>query len=622
MLHEVESVDGQWYKVVIWEGEYLGSEISIDVETTVSPFHTRDHKPVVFQAFGGGSVLYLVRISDINRFLNRHFKSKLIGHNISFDTMVLSEHGYKQKVFDAYDDNRIYCTKLMYQLYVLGTIGKLPDLSSLKDCVATLLQLEVDKNHDIRTGFGEYLGCSYEQMPEAHLKYAALDVAYTYYLYKKLETLIKPIDKYKTMLTLHTQVKGDFALRHLNTTGIRVNLKEKDELKGYLEDKMWQLNQKMSMYGVVKGQSGVSANYEAAIKYLGLEAHLPKTETGKITSSSKALADYRHIEFIDWWCEYLETEKLTSFLTNLEDEIINPQFNTLLVTGRTSCSSGHNGINIQQLPKEGGVRDLFIPREGKVFVDIDYDAIELSTLAYCLEHYNGYSKMADILNTGKDLHTATASTMYGKDPGPCTKQNMGSITKDERNSAKAPNFSYGSNAHEETFIRTAKKDYGLEYTLEEAKKIKDSWVATYPEVETWFKLPFDHKDGKRWVEKEGRYKDTYEHYTLTGRKRAYCKYTEWLNHHFQGLAADGLKIALYNLIKAGYTVVSEVHDNITVEVDPSMSKQELLNVSKIMVDAMSSIIPGIRVGVEGRVCYHLGKDADEVHSLNYNNLGM
>lgn len=603
--------------VDIWDGQFLGKEVSCDLETSAEPFHTKDHKPVVFQAFGGGNKIYLVRIEDIKRFLNRHFDSTLIWHNASFDTTVLIESGHKTAIFDYYDNDNIVCTKLYFQLYGLATTGKIPSESSLAFCVKTLLGLTVDKDEDIRMTFGAFYGQSYEQMPIEHTVYAALDVAYTYYLYKKLDSLVKPHDEKKTRLSLGIQVKGDLALRSIYTNGIGVDLEKKDELLNYLDDKLWGLNQKLSLYGVVKGQKGVQTAYEEAIKYIGLYDELPKTTSG-VTSSTKVLEDYRHHEFIDNWCEYIAAEKQRSFLVGLNDRIIYPSYTTLLVTGRTACQAGHNGINIQQLPREGGIRDLFIPQdENNVLIDVDYDGIELSAFSQVQTTLYGSSVMGNIINSGKDTHTATAGLMYGLDTGPCTKVDMGQVTKKQRQSSKCANFGFLANMHPETFVGNAKKQ-GVIFTVKEAEELKERWIGAYPDTEVFFKEPFNHKDGVRWVEKEGRYKDTYRHFTLTGRKKAYCKYTEWLNCNFQGLAADGLKIALYELFKAGYKLVSEVHDNITVEVSRLNAKEELYKVSKIMIESMSKVIPDIRVGTEGRAVMHLGKDAEEIHSLNLN----
>ena len=55
-------------------------------------------------------------------------------------------------------------------------------------------------------------------------------------------------------------------------------------------------------------------------------------------------------------------------------------------------------------------------------------------------------------------------------------------------------------------------------------------------------------------------------FTLTGRLGAAAAYCARHNTVFQGLAADGAKLALWQLYRAGYRIVNFVHDEIVVEV--------------------------------------------------------
>jgi hypothetical protein len=59
---------------------------------------------------------------------------------------------------------------------------------------------------------------------------------------------------------------------------------------------------------------------------------------------------------------------------------INARYNVLVASGRTSCGSP----NLQNPPREGGVREAFVPRPGFLFASVDYDTLELRTLAQAL----------------------------------------------------------------------------------------------------------------------------------------------------------------------------------------------------------------------------------------------
>lgn len=83
--------------------------------------------------------------------------------------------------------------------------------------------------------------------------------------------------------------------------------------------------------------------------------------------------------------------------------------------------------------------------------------------------------------------------------------------------------------------------------------------------------------------------------TLTGRIRDNISYTEARNTPFQGLAADGAKIALWRLTKAGYRIVAFVHDEVVVEVPQvyaeSAEKEVVYLMSGAMTEAIQCDIP-------------------------------
>jgi hypothetical protein len=90
--------------------------------------------------------------------------------------------------------------------------------------------------------------------------------------------------------------------------------------------------------------------------------------------------------------------------------------------------------------------------------------------------------------------------------------------------------------------------------------------------------------------------------TLTGRVRAGLSYTECRNTPFQGLAADGAKVALWRLTEDGYRVVAFVHDEIVCEVPAASAARDLADIERVMIESMSSVLGcGIPVKVEGKV---------------------
>jgi DNA polymerase I-like protein with 3'-5' exonuclease and polymerase domains len=88
-------------------------------------------------------------------------------------------------------------------------------------------------------------------------------------------------------------------------------------------------------------------------------------------------------------------------------------------------------------------------------------------------------------------------------------------------------------------------------------------------------------------------------FTLTGRLRANATYGARHNTVFQGLAADGAKIALWNLWRNGFRIVNFIHDQVLIEVPVDRATEQLAEqVSQIMVQSMKEVVPDVQVKVD------------------------
>ena len=101
---------------------------------------------------------------------------------------------------------------------------------------------------------------------------------------------------------------------------------------------------------------------------------------------------------------------------------------TATATGRIS-SSEPNLQNIPVRTEEGKeIREAFLPREGWVLLDADYSQIELRLMA----HFSGDPALIDAFRKGTDIHTVTASQVFGVPEA--------EVTPELRKRAKAVNF--------------------------------------------------------------------------------------------------------------------------------------------------------------------------------------
>jgi hypothetical protein len=88
-------------------------------------------------------------------------------------------------------------------------------------------------------------------------------------------------------------------------------------------------------------------------------------------------------------------------------------------------------------------------------------------------------------------------------------------------------------------------------------------------------------------------------FTLTGRLRAQATYSARHNNIFQAMAADGAKLALWRLWRAGYRIANFIHDEVLVEVpEDSDLDHHAAEVRRLMIAGMAEVVPDIRIEVE------------------------
>ncbi|MCU1359907.1 MAG: polA, partial [Ilumatobacteraceae bacterium] len=222
-----------------------------------------------------------------------------------------------------------------------------------------------------------------------------------------------------------------------------------------------------------------------------------KTKTGFSTDAAtlEKLRD-QWPEFIDPLLQYREVEKLRStYGTGLLAEVapdgrIHATFNqTVARTGRLS-SDQPNLHNIPVRSDEGRLfRKAFIPGAGNVLLVADYNQIELR----CIAHLAGDPGLIEAFETGQDIHNATASRVFGVEPG--------DVTLEMRSKAKM--VSYG--------LAYGMESYGLAQRLSipvsEAAEILDAYFDAFPNVKAYMERTVDEARQRGYTE------------TLMGRRR-------------------------------------------------------------------------------------------------------
>ena len=101
--------------------------------------------------------------------------------------------------------------------------------------------------------------------------------------------------------------------------------------------------------------------------------------------------------------------------------------------------------------------------------------------------------------------------------------------------------------------------------------------------------------------------------TATGRLRFGASYCARHNTLFQGLAADGAKLALWKLWRAGYRLVNFLHDEVIIEAPAGDDlRQHAETIRRLMVEGMREVVPDVRIDVDYAAAARWYKSAKDV----------
>ena len=305
-----------------------------------------------------------------------------------------------------------------------------------------------------------------------------------------------------------------------------------------------------------------------------------KTKTGYSTNAEvleKLRGQHPIIEAI---LEYRQLTKLNSTYVEGLGKVIAPDGrihtsfqNTVTATGRLSSTEP----NLQNIPVRtelgAQLRKMFVAPAGKVLVDADYSQIELRLLA----HMAGDQAMIDGFNSGADIHTITASQVFGVSPE--------EVTPLMRRSAKAVNFGivYGISPF------SLSQDIGV--SVQQAKEYMEKYFDHYSGVRAYMDGVVEQakKDGyvttlfarRRWIPE---LKSSNFNTRSFGERVA-------LNAPIQGTAADIIKLAMIrvrdrlNAEGLEGKLVLQVHDELIVECPEAEADQ----VCKLVEEEMEGV---------------------------------
>jgi len=100
--------------------------------------------------------------------------------------------------------------------------------------------------------------------------------------------------------------------------------------------------------------------------------------------------------------------------------------------------------------------------------------------------------------------------------------------------------------------------------------------------------------------------------TLSGRLRGHVGFSQKANTPFQGLAADGNKLALFRLLRDGFQVCGFIHDEMLILIPDGIDyTQAVERVEQILISAMQELCPDIPICTEYLLADRWYKDVNE-----------
>ncbi|MBE7050807.1 MAG: DNA polymerase I [Ruminococcaceae bacterium] len=493
-------------------------------------------------------------------------KTLKVSENIKKSMLIFNKYGI---TFDSsYFDISIGA-------YVINPSKSSYDVASI---ATEMLEMPIISEKDV-TGTGKNQKCLSEADPDALKAFVCQEICAIEKLWEYEKEKIKSDGQ--EFLLYEIEMPLVAVLADMEIQGFRV---DKNMLESFTE----KLGERLKLLeGEIYELAGEKFNINSTkqlgvilFEKLGLKV-IKKTKTGYSTDATvleKLNGSHPIIEKI---LAYRTDAKLKSTYGDGLLAVINPDtgkihssFNqTVTTTGRIS-STEPNLQNIPMRREEGReIRKMFVAKDSDhILIDADYSQIELRILAHMADD----EAMIEAFRAGEDIHTSTASRVFG-------------VSKDEvtpllRTRAKAVNFGivYGMGDY------SLSQD--LKISVKEAKEYIQSYFEKYANVKNYLdKTVEDAKENGYVTTLFARRRYIPEISSSNFMTRSFGERVA-MNTPIQGTAADIIKIAMVKIYKAlkeknlKSRLILQVHDELIIEA----KKTEAEEVEKLLKECMMS----------------------------------
>lgn len=339
------------------------------------------------------------------------------------------------------------------------------------------------------------------------------------------------------------------------------------------------------IYAIAGGEFNINSPKQLAVilfDKIGLKP-VKRTKTGYSTDETVLTELALRHELPAEILAYRQLSKLKSTYVDSLLSLINPETGrvhtsfsqTVAATGRLSSSKP----NLQNIPvrTEMGqrIREAFVAEDGCIFLAADYSQIELRILA----HMAGDELLIESFKRGEDIHTRTASEVFGLSPE--------EITPEMRRRAKAINFGivYGISPY------GLSSDLGI--SQQEAKEYIDNYFSRHKGVSAFIEKTLARAKEEGYVTtllRRRRYLPE-----LASSDNSIRQFGERIaiNTPVQGSAADIIKLAMIRIDRRIHAkglkarMILQVHDELLFE----LPVEELDVTRNLVVEEMEGVLP-------------------------------
>lgn len=479
-------------------------------------------------------------------------------------------------VWDLYEGDRVVDLRIRCQLRDIASRGDLRPVPYSLDGEAQHVGLTPHecKSSPWRTRYAELRGTSPEGWPEEARAYILEDLRLTAGL---AERVPPQVDE-------RPQARYAFALRLVSSWGLRVDADAVAGLSSRIDEVINRHRAVLTREGLLKKNG--SRDMKAIRELARREGLKKQTPSGKISVGAKALRDATHpaLQALATYQQALAVRDRELVLLR-QSPVIHTRFD-LAATGRSTSRSP----NLQNLSKAWGVRDCFRPREGHVYLVVDYPALELRTLAQCIATLLGKPDndlTRALSRPDADPHLEFAVDELGAPRGlPKDHPEVAKL----RQLAKAANFGLPGGMAGPSFAEYARASYGVEVT--DPDGVRAAWLRKWRDVGPYLQR-------QRQLSRAG----IPIRHVGSGRVRGRCTPTQASNSPFQALGADVAKDTLWALVRECYVgglrpcrVVAFVHDEYVIECPKEMAERMAPVVEAVIQDRWPRWCPDVALG--------------------------